>query len=173
MLDRILKWRRKILIKFDSTEAEIKSRCAANHQVSGTFHGHEWQLCLMHVNGPVVTEITESAARFNSTDYIGVVAFWTSMTGLSDYLFKRGANDKWLQKGGRPGYMPHPPALLAASPAFATDFNLNDVATSIKAAEEDLVKRFGKVPIEPSLLPYDGSVKPFKLAIKVFWNGKK
>jgi len=156
----------------DTTEEEIRENCRKTHRVEGVSHGHDWQLILVHVNGPVVTEITEAAAWFGS-EHPDTLSFFVNDSSLSDYLTKREANYKWLQKGGKAGYLPTPPTILACSHALANEFSLSDIASQIKAEQMDLIKRFGTLPILPSLLAYKNSSPPFKLCIKVCWNGKK
>jgi hypothetical protein len=172
MFKKLLGWRRKILSKPDSTEPEIRGHCAKTHRVEGTSHGYRWQLCLIHKNGDTLTEISQSAARFNE-DKSGIVAFFLNEDRLEDYLMKRVKNYEWLQKGGRGDDLPYAPQVLATSNVCGNIFNLNDVASAIQAVERDSVKGFGKVPLTPSLLPYKSSGSAFKLYIKVYWNGKE
>lgn len=171
MFERILKWRKKVLKRPDSTKEEVKTRCEATYRVSGVFHNYDWRLVLMYCNGDSRTEIADAAARFNkdALGKTGLVAFHLDDARLDEYLRRCQANADYVAKGGRPQYAPFSYEELAMSPVWCGPFNLEDITSAITFEEDREKNETGYLSKNPTLLHYGHGANHYKVFIKIDW----
>lgn len=154
----------------DTSLSEIQQQCLVTHKVGGFYRRHRFDLMLIHINGERRTVIDEACARFNQTDYAGTLGFWLSKAALDDYLFKLGENAAWMRAGKRADYMPYAPQILRDSCACAVNFNLENIQSTIKNQEEQMLAKFGVFPTEPTIMQLQDSRDFFRLFLRIGWQ---